>query len=88
MNNKINVIGLGYIGLPTALTMANAGFSVIGTDYNTELVNTLNKGKVTYEEKGLDELFKSAINTKNIVFTTEYASVKYYIISVPTPYDK
>ena len=88
MNNKINVIGLGYIGLPTALTMANAGFSVIGTDYNNGLINTLNEGKVTYEEKGLDELFNSAVHTGNIVFTTDYAAVKYYIISVPTPYDK
>ena len=49
---KINVIGLGYIGLPTALTLANSGYEVIGTDYNKELVNTLNAGKVTFQEKG------------------------------------
>lgn len=39
---KINVIGLGYIGLPTALTMANAGYEVIGTDYNKNLIHELN----------------------------------------------
>ena len=39
---KVSVIGLGYIGLPTALTMANAGYEVVGTDYNKELVKTLN----------------------------------------------
>lgn len=88
MNNKINIVGLGYIGLPTALTMANAGFKVIGTDYNEKLVNTLNEGRVTFEENGLDELFKGATETGNITFTTKYECVKYYIISVPTPYDK
>ena len=88
MKISINVIGLGYIGLPTALTMANAGYEVFGTDYNKELVDTLNKGKVTFEEKGLEELFSNAINSGNITFTREYKNVKYYIISVPTPYDK
>ena len=85
---KINVIGLGYIGLPTSLTMANAGFEVIGTDYNKELVKTLNEGKVTFKEEGLEDLFKSALNTKNITFQTEYADADIYIVSVPTPYDK
>ena len=44
----INVIGLGYIGLPTALMMASHGVEVIGTDYNKELVATLNAGKTTF----------------------------------------
>lgn len=43
----INVIGLGYIGLPTALMMASHGVEVIGTDYNRQLVDTLNAGKTT-----------------------------------------
>lgn len=55
--NMINVIGLGYIGLPTALMMASHGVEVIGTDYNKELVATLNAGKTTFKEDGLDELF-------------------------------
>lgn len=88
MNIKINVIGLGYIGLPTALTMANAGYEVIGTDYNQKLVDTLNKDEVTFKENGLEDLFNNAINTGNIKFGTTYETVKYYIISVPTPYDK
>ncbi len=85
---KINVIGLGYIGLPTSLTMANAGFQVIGTDYNKKIVEKLNKGIVTFKEDGLEDLFNNAIKTGNITFTTEYQKVDYYIISVPTPYDK
>lgn len=84
---KINVIGLGYIGLPTALIMAANGLEVVGTDYNKDLVNTLNSGKVTFEEKGLQELFDEALN-KNIKFTTEYENTDMYIVAVPTPYDK
>ncbi len=83
----INVIGLGYIGLPTALMLASHGVEVIGTDYNSKLVATLNAGKTTFKEKGLDELFKNALD-KGIKFTTEYQKTDTYIISVPTPYDK
>ncbi len=83
----VNVIGLGYIGLPTALMMASHGVEVIGTDYNKELVATLNAGKTTFKEKGLDELFQNALAT-GIKFTTEYQVTDTYIVSVPTPYDK
>lgn len=84
---KVNVIGLGYIGLPTALIMAANDIDVVGTDYNKELVNTLNEGRVTFEEKGLIELFEKA-NSKGIKYTTEYQKADMYIVSVPTPYDK
>lgn len=83
----VNVIGLGYIGLPTALMMASHGVEVIGTDYNKELVATLNAGKTTFKEKGLDELFQNAL-ASGIKFTTEYQVTDTYIVSVPTPYDK
>ncbi len=83
----INVIGLGYIGLPTALMMASHGVEVIGTDYNKELVATLNAGHTTFKEDGLDELFQDAVKA-GIKFTTEYQVTDTYIVSVPTPYDK
>ena len=83
----INVIGLGYIGLPTALMLASHGIEVVGTDYNKELVATLNAGKTTFKEKGLDELFADAV-AQGIKFTTEYQVTDTYIVSVPTPYDK
>lgn len=83
----INVIGLGYIGLPTALMLAAHGVEVIGTDYNAELVATLNAGKITFKEKGLDALYVEAIRA-GIQFTTEYQVTDTYIVSVPTPYDK
>ena len=83
----VNVIGLGYIGLPTALMMASHGTMVIGTDYNKELVGKLNSGKTTFKEDGLDKLFDDAIKV-GIKFTTEYQVTDTYIVSVPTPYDK
>ena len=83
----INIIGLGYIGLPTALMFASHGVEVVGTDYNKELVATLNAGKTTFEEAGLDDLFNDAVNC-GIKFSTEYQSTDMYIVAVPTPYDK
>lgn len=83
----INVIGLGYIGLPTALMMASHGVEVVGTDYNEELVATLNAGRTTFKEDGLDELFAAALGA-GIRFTTDYQVCDTYIVSVPTPYDK
>lgn len=83
----VNVIGLGYIGLPTALMMASHGVEVVGTDYNEELVATLNAGHTTFKEEGLDGLFADAL-AAGIRFTTEYQVCDTYIVSVPTPYDK
>ena len=83
----INVVGLGYIGLPTALMLAAHGVEVTGTDYNCELVKTLKNGKTTFKEHGLDELFEEAVKG-GIRFSEEYISTDMYIISVPTPYDK
>lgn len=83
----VNVIGLGYIGLPTALMMASHGVEVVGTDYNADLVATLNAGKTTFKEEGLDELFTEAV-AAGVRFTTEYQICDTYIVSVPTPYDK
>lgn len=83
--NKLNIIGLGYIGLPTALMFASSGIQVVGTDLNKEIVSTLNKGKLTFEEEGLVEVFEEALNN-GIEFKTEYERTNRYIITVPTPY--
>lgn len=82
----INVIGLGYIGLPTALMLASHGVEVVGTDYNEDLVKTLKEGHTTFDEKGLTELFEEAVKG-GIRFETEYQKTDMYIVSVPTPYD-
>lgn len=83
----INVIGLGYIGLPTALILAKSGVKVIGTDVDTSLVDLLNKNKLTFEEKGLEELFQVA-SLNGIEFSTDYQRTSTYILAVPTPYIK
>lgn len=83
----VNVIGQGYIGLPTALMFANSGVKVVGTDYNENLINSLRRGELTFEEEGLDQLFKEALSN-GIAFSTEYQKTGVYIISVPTPYIK
>ena len=82
----INVIGLGYIGLPTILMLATNGIKVVGTDYNKDLVRTLNEGRTTFKEEGLDELLYKAMEL-GVEFTTKYQQTDTYIISVPTPYD-
>jgi UDP-N-acetyl-D-mannosaminuronic acid dehydrogenase len=84
---RLNIIGLGYIGLPTALMFASHGVNVVGTDYKKELVATLKAGKTTFEEDGLDELFNQAI-LNGIEFSTDYIATYVYIVAVPTPYDK
>lgn len=84
----VNVVGLGYIGLPTAMMMASHGVPVIGTDYKKELVESLQAGHLTFQEKGLKELFAQA-KASGIQFTGEYSDqANIYIVSVPTPYDK
>ena len=81
----IEIIGLGYIGLPTALMFAKSGVKVIGTDYNKVLVESLNRGELTFEEDGLIELFASAVKN-GISFSTEYQRSDTYIVAVPTPF--
>lgn len=82
----VNIIGLGYIGLPTALMLAAHGVEVTGTDYNEDLINSLNNGHTTFQEKGLDDLFSAAVKA-GIRFSSEYQTTDTYIVSVPTPYN-
>lgn len=83
----INVIGLGYIGLPTALMMANSGVKVFGTDKNKELVSKLRGGCLSFSEEGLQELFDGAVDNE-IEFGEAYQRAEVYIVAVPTPYIK
>ncbi|MBR1737154.1 MAG: nucleotide sugar dehydrogenase [Firmicutes bacterium] len=85
--HKLNIVGLGYIGLPTSLMFASNGIEVIGTDLNKDLVNTLNRKKLTFEEKNLEQLFNKALDA-GITFSTKLEKTDRYIITVPTPYIK
>ena len=87
-NDLVNVVGLGYIGLPTAMMMASHGMRVIGTDYNPALIESLQEGHLTFQEDGLEDLFVQA-RSQGIQFTGDYSDqADIYIISVPTPYEK
>ena len=83
----VNVIGMGYIGLPTALMMAAHGVDVIGTDYNSERIRQLQQNVTVFEEKGLTDLFAAAVSN-GIRFSEQYQKADVYIVSVPTPYIK
>ncbi|WP_317912549.1 nucleotide sugar dehydrogenase [Carnobacterium maltaromaticum] len=81
----INVIGLGYIGLPTALILAANGKKIIGTDINKQIIEQLENKQLPFEEEGINELFQEAL-ANDICFQLEYAQTNCYIITVPTPY--
>jgi UDP-N-acetyl-D-mannosaminuronic acid dehydrogenase len=86
VTNKIAVIGLGYIGLPTASILATKGYQVLGVDVNPKTVETINAGKIHIVEPDLDILVKSAVNSGNLraSLTPEEADV--FILAVPTPF--
>ncbi len=84
---KLNIVGLGYIGLPTGLMFAANGIDVVGTDLNEKLVDTLNRKELTFKENGLEELFKRALDG-GIEFSKNLIKTDRYIITVPTPYIK
>lgn len=83
---SICVIGIGYVGLPTAAMFASKGHKVIGYDLNEKAVNALNKGEIIIEEPGLGDLVKDVVSKGNLSATTQCPDgCDVYIIAVPTP---
>lgn len=82
---KISVIGLGYIGLPTAALLASSGYSVTGMDVNEHAVDTINQGKIHIIEPGLEAVVRSAVSAGTLRAYTELQPGDIYIICVPTP---
>lgn len=83
--NKICVLGMGYIGLPTACTFATHGIHVIGVDINQEIVHGLQNGHLHIYEPGLRTLAKSATDSGNLSISDKPESADAFIIAVPTP---
>lgn len=83
---KVCVIGLGYIGLPTASLLATKGFSVTGVDISQTVVDTINRGGIHIVEPDLDILVKSAVNSGNLSASLEPVEADVFIIAVPTPF--
>ena len=82
---KICVLGMGYIGLPTACTFATHGIQVIGVDVNEEIVHGLQNGHIHIYEPGLRSLVKSAIDSGNLSISDKPQPADAFIIAVPTP---
>lgn len=86
MFNKISVIGLGYIGLPTAAVIASKGIEVIGVDVNEHAVNTINQGRIHIVEPGLEEMVKSDVEQGLLKAYLEPQEADAFLIAVPTPF--
>ncbi len=83
---KICVMGLGYIGLPTASLLATKGFEVVGVDVSQKVVDTINQGEIHIVEPDLDILVKSAVHSGNLSASLEPCAADVFIIAVPTPF--
>ena len=81
----VAVIGLGYIGLPTAAFFASTGLQVFGCDINAERVATIARGQVPFVEPGFDRLLQDVVESQSLTVGTSIRSADVYIISVPTP---
>lgn len=86
INKRVSVIGLGYIGLPTACIIAKAGYKVSGTDINRKAVLSINQGEAHIFEPSLNNLLKEVIDLGNLVAYNSIKEGDIYIICVPTPF--
>lgn len=86
MFNTISMIGLGYIGLPTATLFASRRRKVIGVDVNQHAVDTINQGKIHIIEPELDMLVQAAVMGGNLRATTKPEPAEAFLIAVPTPF--
>ena len=84
--DKVCVVGLGYIGLPTAAFIASKGVKVVGVDVNERFVKLINEGKVPFFEPGFEELLAKVVEEGNLVAQAEQVEADAYIVCVPTPF--
>ncbi|MCG7545311.1 UDP-N-acetyl-D-mannosamine dehydrogenase [Pseudoalteromonas sp. MM17-2] len=84
--DTVSVIGLGYIGLPTAAVVASRGINVIGVDVNQQAVDTINEGKIHIVEPDLDIVVRGVVATGNLRATTEAQRADAFMVAVPTPF--
>lgn len=82
----ITILGMGYIGLPTAIAFARAGFTVNGFDVSEEVIKVLESGKIHIVEPSLQEAYEEALNSKRLKPTNKLKKSDVYIIAVPTPF--
>ncbi len=85
---EVCVVGLGYIGLPTAAVIARSGCKVLGVDISQQVVDTINRGEIHIEEVDLDALVHGVVNRGLLSAATEVAPADVFVVAVPTPFDK
>ena len=85
MNKTVCVVGLGYIGLPTASFLGTKGYRVFGVDSDAKVVQTINRGEIHIVEPDLDILVKSAVQSGNLKAFERPQPADVFIIAVPTP---
>ena len=83
---RVSVIGLGYIGLPTAVIIASKGINVIGVDTNTKIIDSINNSRAHIAEPGIEDLLKEAISRKRLIASQDLVKSDVFIIAVPTPF--
>jgi UDP-N-acetyl-D-mannosaminuronic acid dehydrogenase len=83
---KVCIVGLGYIGLPTAALLANNGYKVHGVDVKENVVTTINKGEIHIVEPELDKYVKTAVSNGNLKASLQAQEADVFIIAVPTPF--
>lgn len=86
MSQHVAFVGLGYIGLPTAVVMANSGLTVTGVDVMQDKVDAINDGQVPIVEPGLEEALHEALESGRFKATTQMPEADAYIVAVPTPF--
>jgi len=86
MDKTICVVGLGYIGLPTASLLGTKGYTVYGVDTSQHVIDTINKGDIHIVEPDLDVMVRSAVQSGNLRAFSEPKEADVYIIAVPTPF--
>ncbi|MGL5625855.1 nucleotide sugar dehydrogenase, partial [Cetobacterium sp.] len=82
----ITILGMGYIGLPTGIAFARAGFTVYGFDVNKNVIETLKSGKIHIIEPDLQEAYEDALRSERLIPTDKLEKSDVYIIAVPTPF--
>lgn len=85
-NKKVVIMGLGYIGLPTAAAVSETDWLVHGVDVRSDIIDTINQGKIHIVEPGLEEVISKAIDKGRLFASTQPAEADVFLIAVPTPF--
>ena len=87
-DEKIVILGTGYVGFPLAVILARSGFKVVGVDIRKEVVRGINSGDLPVQEREIEEIFKERAVRNNLIASETVEDGDVFVISVPTPLEK